>query len=96
LQGGTIVRKTKKMLQVGILATVFAAGYLSGSVMQRDADAQIKELGEGALQGAARSQAGTGESATKLGSTIADMEDQVEGLEKNLRVLKDIQAALAR
>ncbi|MEO6025905.1 MAG: hypothetical protein ABIR79_03445 [Candidatus Binatia bacterium] len=90
------MRKMKKTLQIVVLATVFAAGYLSGSVTQRDADAQLKEMGEGALKGAAKTQAGADDSAVKLGRTIDNMQDQVDGLTKNLRVLKDIQSALAR
>jgi hypothetical protein len=90
------VRKVKKTLQVGIVAAVFAAGYLSGSVTQRNADAQMREMGEGALKGAVKSQGGADDSAVKLGRTIDNMQDQVDGLTKNLRVLKDIQSALAR
>ena len=92
----TIVRNVKKTFQIVVLATVFAAGYLSGSVTQRDADAQLKEMGEGALKGAAKTQAGADDSAAKLGRTISDMEVQVDGLNRNLRVLKDIQSALSR
>jgi hypothetical protein len=92
----TIVRNAKKMFQIVFLATVFGAGYLSGSVTQRDADAQLKELGEGALKGAAKSQGPADDSPAKLGKTISDMQDQVDGLNKNLRVLKDIQTAISR
>ena len=90
------MRNVKKTLQIGVLATVFAAGYLSGSVTQRDANAQIKELGEGALKGAAKSQGPADDSPAKLGKTISDMQEQVDGLNKNLRVLKDIQSAISR
>ena len=90
------MRNMKKTFRIGVLATVFAAGYLSGSVTRRDADAQLGAMGEGALKGAVRSQGGADDSAAKLGRTIGDMQDQVDGLNKNLRVLKDIQSALAR
>ena len=89
------MRNMKKTFRIGVLATVFAAGYLSGSVTQRGADAQgLKEMGEGAMKGAAKSQGVADDSAAKLGRTIGDMQDQVDGLNKNLRVLKDIQSAL--
>ncbi len=61
------MRKLTKMFQIGVLATVFAAGYLSGSVTQWNAHAQMRELGEGALKGAVKSQGGADDSAVKLG-----------------------------
>ena len=90
------MRKMKKTLQIVVLSTVFAAGYLSGSVTGRNADAQLKEMGEGALKGATKSQAGADDSAVKLGRTVDDMQEQVDALNKNLRVLKDIQSAMTR
>ena len=90
------MRNVKKVIQIGVLATVFAAGYLSGSVTQRDADAQLREMGEGALKGAAKSQAPADDSVPKLGKTIEAMQEDVDSLTKNLRVLRDVHSALSR
>jgi hypothetical protein len=88
------MRNVKRMLQVGTLVTVFAVGYLCGSATQRNANADMKDLGGAALKEAAGSQGGSLGSAAKLGTTIVDMQAQVDGLNKNLTVLKSIQSAL--
>lgn len=72
---------------------VFGAGYLCGSVSGRQADAQVKELG-GALMKEAGESGGALGSAAKLGTSIADMQEHVNGLQKNLETLKSIKAAL--
>ena len=65
------MRNMKKTFRIGVLATVFAAGYLSGSVTQRGADAQgLKEMGEGAMKGAAKSQGVADDSAAGTSSEI--------------------------
>jgi hypothetical protein len=86
-------RKTRHMMQVGILSAVFGTGFLLGSVTQHDAAADMKSLG-GAAMNAAGEQGGTLGSAAKLGTTITDMQSQLDGLQKNMTVLKSIQSAL--
>ena len=88
------MRNARRMLQVGMLVTVFAVGYLCGSATQRNANADMKDLGGAAHKGAAEAQGGAIGSAAKLGTTITDMQAQVDGLSKNLTVLKSIQSAL--
>ena len=75
------------------IGAVFAAGYLFGALSQpAPAEAQVGELmkqagqatgGEGAL--------GT---AMKLGTSITEMQKNVDGLQKNIEVLKQVKAAL--
>ena len=81
-------------LRVAMVTGIFAAGFLCGSVTeQREANAQMKELGQEMLNRAAGSGGILG-SAAQLGTTIVEMEKQVDGLQKNLGVLRKIKAAL--
>jgi hypothetical protein len=88
---------TRRMIARGVLAGMlmgtFAAGYVCGSLSQQRADAQMKELGESLLKGAAGSGGALG-SVAELGSSIVEMQDHVSGLQKNLETLKKVQAAL--
>jgi len=65
-----------------LLGGMFLLGFVSGSVSQRPAQAQIPNLG-GALG-----------SAQELGTSIVEMQQHVDGLQKNLATLKKVQAAL--
>ena len=61
---------------------MFVLGFVSGSVSQRPAQAQIPGVG-GALG-----------SVQELGSSIVEMQQHVDGLQKNLATLKKVQGAL--
>ena len=78
---------------IGLLLAMFAAGFLCGSVSQRRADAQMKELGGSLLKDAAGAGGVLG-SAAQLGTSIVEMQDHVSGLQKNLDTLKKVQATL--
>jgi hypothetical protein len=67
---------------IGLLGGMFVLGFVSGSVSQRPAQAQVPGLG-GALG-----------SAQELGSSIVEMQQHVDGLQKNLATLKKVQSAL--
>ena len=67
---------------ISLLGGMFILGFVSGSVSQRSAQAQVPGMG-GALG-----------SAKELGSSIVEMQQHVEGLQKNLTTLKKVQAAL--
>jgi hypothetical protein len=67
---------------ISLLGGMFLLGFVSGSVSQRPAQAQIPNLG-GALG-----------SAQELGTSIVEMQQHVDGLQKNLATLKKVQAAL--
>jgi hypothetical protein len=75
-----------RALRTAVLVAVFAVGYLCGTVNQRPADAQLGGLLErgGGVLGSAR----------ELGSSIVEMQDHVNGLQKNLETLKKVQSAL--
>jgi len=75
-----------------LLALVFAAGWLGGSVTQRPATAQVPGMGD--AMKAAEGQGGSLGAVAKLGSSISDMQSNVEALQKNLDTLKTVQKAL--
>ena len=82
-----------RAVRIGIVAAVFGAGFLCGSVTQRSADAQLKELGEAAMKQAGESGGALG-SASQLGTAIVDLQQHVDGLQKNIDVLKKVKASL--
>jgi hypothetical protein len=88
-----MVRSTKRVVVTGALLAVFGAGYVCGSLGSRPAEAQVKELGGAVMKQAGESGGALG-SAAKLGTAITDMQEQVNGLQKNLEVLKTIKSAL--
>ena len=73
----------RRSLLVGMCLGLFVVGFLCGSVSQRRADAQLPGIGQGALG-----------SVTELGSSIVEMQQHVNGLQKNLDTLKKIQGVL--
>ena len=82
----------RRWTRVAVLTLVFATGWLGGSVTQRQASADMPGMGDAMKM--AEGQGGTLGSAAKLGSTITDMQSNVESLQKGLDSLKTIQKAL--
>lgn len=80
-------------LRITVIAGIFTAGFVCGSVSQRSAEAQLGDLGGKVMEKAGES-GGTLGSATKMGSAITEMQDHVEGLQKNLEMFKQVKAAL--
>jgi len=72
----------RRWVFVNLLGGMFLLGFVSGSVRQRSAQAQVPDMG-GALG-----------SVTELGSSIVEMQQHGDGLQKNLATLKKVQAAL--
>ena len=83
----------RQAIRVGIIGAVFALGFLCGSVTQRRAEAQLGELGKQAMQKAGESGGPLG-SAVQLGQAIVDMQQHVDGLQKNIEVLKKVKSSL--
>jgi hypothetical protein len=79
--------------KVLLVLLVFALGFLCGTVTRQSADAQLKEIGKGALQQAAPSGGVVGQ-AVQLGTAITEMQQHVDGLQKNIKTLKSIQSAI--
>jgi hypothetical protein len=76
-----------------MIGLVFTAGFLCGSLTQKSADAQIKELGQAGMQQLG-SQGGAVGSVMELGKSIIDMQQHVDGLQKNINTLKSVKSAL--
>jgi hypothetical protein len=76
----------KRILTTALLLAVFALGHVCGTVNQQPADAQIGGLLEkgGGVFG----------SAKEMGSAIVEMQDHVNGLQKNLDTFKKVQSSI--
>jgi hypothetical protein len=72
-----------------MLLAAFAVGYLCGSVSPR-ANAQ----GLGGLLDQAGKAGGPLATASQLGSAVVEMQDHVNGLQKNIDTLKKVQSTL--
>jgi len=83
----------RQTIRVGVIAMVFAFGFLCGSVSHRRAEAQLGDLGKEALGKAAESGGPLG-SVVQLGQAIVDMQQHVDGLQKNIEVLKKVKSSL--
>ncbi len=81
-------------VRIGVIAVVFAAGYLTGSMTQNNANAGLSDLGGDVLKRAAESGGALG-TAAQLGTTITDMEKNIGGLQKNLETIKKVKALLS-
>jgi hypothetical protein len=77
-----------RSLRIAAATAIFAAGFLAGSVTQRRAEAQIGDV----MKKAAES--GKLGSVGDLGSAIMDMQQHVDGLQKNLETFKKVKSAL--
>jgi hypothetical protein len=73
---------------------MFLMGVLCGSLSQRYATAQIPGLGKGVGE-TMKGVGGPLGSVTELGASIVEMQDHVNGLQKNLETLKKVQSALS-
>jgi hypothetical protein len=78
---------------VSLLGGMFVLGFVSGSVSQRSAQAQVPGVGKGILEQATGAGGALG-SVAELGSSIVEMQQHVNGLQKNLDTLKKVQSAL--
>jgi hypothetical protein len=75
-----------------MLVGTFTAGFLCGSVSQRHANAQVKELGGTLMKEAAGS--GALGPVGEMGTSLVEMQEHVSGLQKNIDTLKKVQSAL--
>jgi hypothetical protein len=82
-------------VRVAAVSAIFGVGFLCGSVTQKNADAQMGDIGSDMMKKAAGSGGMLG-SAAELGTSINEMQQHVNGLQKNLEVLKKIKGALGK
>jgi hypothetical protein len=80
-------------LRVALMAGVFGAGYLWGAFGAPRAEAQVAEaMKKGEKK--ADPQNGASGLVGQLASSINDMQQRVDGMQKDLETLKSIKAAL--
>ena len=80
--------RTRRLVQVGVVAGVFATGFICGSLTQRSAHAQLGDVLKKAGESGALGPVG------QLGSSIVEMQDHVTALQKNLEALRKVKSAL--
>jgi len=86
------MKTSRGLLRASGIGAVFAAGYLCGTILQpAPAEAQVGDLMKKASEMGAGSPLGT---AAKLGTTITEMQKNVDGLNQNIKVLNEVKAAL--
>ncbi len=77
---------------LSLLGGMFLLGFVSGSVSQRPVQAQVPGA-KGILEQATGAGGALG-SVGELGSSIVEMQQHVDGLQKNLATLKKVQAMI--
>ena len=78
-----------RIVRAVALCRVFSLGYFVGSLSPRHADAQLG----GVLEQAGKMGGPLG-TVKELGSSIVEMQEHVNGLQKNIDTLKKVQASL--
>ena len=86
-------RTIERTARIAAMVGIFAAGWLGGSVTQRNADAQMGDLGKAAMDKAG-DQGGMLGAAGKLGTSISDIQTHLDALQKNVDTLKSIKGML--
>jgi hypothetical protein len=81
--------KLSRALMSAAIVAVFSLGYICGALTQRPAEAQI-----GGLLDKAGKAGGPLGSVAEFGSSIVEMQDHINGLQKNLDTFKKVQASL--
>ena len=81
-------RSIRRVSRVALLAGLFGAGFLCGSLGRRDAGAQLGDVMKKAGESGALGSVG------ELGVAIVDMQDHVNALQKNLETLKKVKSSL--
>ena len=74
--------------RLGLVVTLFAAGFVCGTLTHRSAEAQLGDVMKKAGESGALGSVGD------MGTAILDMQKNVDGLQKNLDTFKKVKAAL--
>jgi len=82
-------RRFSRGLMIALVVGVFGLGYVCGSMMPRQAEAQM-----GGLLEKAGKLGGPVGSIAEFGSSIVEMQDHITGLQKNLDTFKKVQSSL--
>lgn len=88
---------TRKTISRGVLVAIvvgtFGLGYFCGTLTQREADAQLKGMGESLMKQATESGGILG-TAADLSTAISEMQQHVDGLQQNISTLKKVHSVL--
>ena len=82
-----------KAVRIGAAVAVFASGWFCGTLSQCSAEAQMGDLGKSVMEKAGN-QGGALGAATKLGTSISDIQTHLNELQKNVDTLKSIKSML--
>jgi hypothetical protein len=82
-----------KAVRIGVVVAVFASGWFCGTLSQRNAEAQLSDLGKSVLDKAGE-QGGALGAAAKLGTSISEIQTHLDGLQKNVDTLKSVKSML--
>ena len=83
----------RRAAQLASFALVFSGGYVLGTLDAQPAEAQVQDLGKDLMNKASESGGALG-TAAQLGTTISDMQENVNELQQSLETLNKIKAAL--
>jgi len=86
-------RMMGKAVRIGAVVALFVSGWLCGAASQRSAEAQMGELGKAVMEKAG-GQGGSLEAAAKLGTSISDIQEHVDALQKDVDTLESIKSML--
>ena len=79
---------SSRKLRIAAATAIFTVGFLAGSVTQRRAEAQLGDVMKKAAESGKLGPVGD------LGTAIIDMQQHVDGLQKNLETFKKVKSAL--
>jgi len=82
-----------KAVRIGVVFAVFSSGWFFGAVSQRNAAAQLGDVGKTFMEKAA-GQSGTLGAAAKLGTSISEIQTHLDALQKDVDTLKSVKAML--
>jgi hypothetical protein len=86
-------RLTGKGARIGGALAIFVGGWLCGAISQRNAEAQLGDVGKGVMEKAGE-QGGALGAAAKLGTSISDIQTHLDALQKNVDTLKQVKSSL--
>ncbi|MEJ2589525.1 MAG: hypothetical protein P8165_18465 [Deltaproteobacteria bacterium] len=82
-----------RIARIAVVAALFASGWFCGAVSQRNAQAQLEDIGKQLMQKAGE-QGGTLGAVAKLGTSINEIQEHLNALQENVDTLKSVKSML--
>ncbi len=82
-----------KAVRIAAVFLVFAFGWFCGTLSQRNANAQLSDIGKAVMETAGE-QGGAVGAAVKLGTSINEIQTHLNELQKNVDTLKSVKSML--